>query len=1509
MLLRPQSEGKCRFVSNNFEVKERNNKEYQLSLRKYSIDLFPKLNKNFINAECIKWPIECQILNERIKHIQYVPPKPEPYYKISTNVPATEAVNPASEKVVYQHYISCLSCFYRAGVNNDLNYLSKSPNVEEDTLRFESRFESGNLVKATKLSSSYYQLYLRNDLYTTKQRHWFYFRITNMKKNTPYRFSIVNMTKEVKLYKEGLKPLIYSEKHAATDKIGWKRCGEDISYTTNESPNNVDSSKTFTLTFTLNFPFDDDQVYLAYCYPYTYSDLQEYLYKLLNRSDISAYTTVRVLCKTLAGNDVHYVTITDNSKTNSKKAIVISARVHPAETPSSWMMKGFIDFLTSNNTVAKNLRAKFIFKLIPMLNPDGVIVGNSWCSLSGKNLLTQRKDMLQKRYPTVWYTKLMLERYGLTYVLFKRLPSLLSSELSEKHGVLMFCDLRAYDASHDVLVYGDDDRKSLDTYLNTQHFSSVMQKKANDKFIFRSTKYSEDIIDDTAASFTKWMMDRSNMFTIKTSVGGSATSEVHYGTQDYEEMAHIFCKALLECTSDSEMLKFNLHRVVPAGVVLNISENSIIRTLSLPEIDIKLHKDDDYLTFLLEKSYSELFPLIGKHNTDLLRVKWPMGYQILHNKIQHIRYIPSSPEPYYVATGLKLQPTPFGNKCGKVVYQYSTNSSLNDPNLAKDCLRFESRFENGNLAKAVKIDSMYYELYLRNDFYSCNHKQWYYFKVTNMKTDVNYREMEKESGVQTYVLTFIISFPYNNDEVYFAYCYPYTYSDLQNYLQKLHGHPTKSRFTNIRILYKTFVGNNVYMVTIDQSESKEKKVILISARLHPVETPSSWMMKGFLEFLTGDSETARKLRKQFVFILIPMLNPDGVIVGNTHHCIIENALNQSRNSIRRRNHPVWYIQLLIRKLAQGRNIALFCDLHAQCTKNNVFVSGINEKMKIDNYRNATKLSTLLSNNGFSKFSFETGQVDHSADEKDVHTAVWKMGVSNSFTLEVSFGGSSLHNNHKTHFHVQDYEQMGQLFCKTIWDICVLPNEVRQHNCAKFILLILVTFHGARVKVNKKFVPYNYYSHQFNDSLTFESRFECGNLSKAVRISEFCYELFLRNDLYTIQPRQWYYFSVSNMKKDMTYRFSIVNMTQRQCLYSEGMKPLMYSQKEAFLRGIGWKRCGDNIAYYCNDMIDEVDQGLTYTLTFVVEFPYDNDTVYFAYSYPYSYTDLQNYLTELSSHPTKSQYATVRLLCKTLAGNNLYCVTITGPKQDTKPKTKLTKGRVKRKEKRVIIITARVNPSDTPSSWIMKGFMDFLTDESNCARLLREFFIFKLVPMLNPDGVVVGNTRCSLSGKDLNGEFKTESPKCYPTIWYTKLLTERMLDKHEVTMFCDLHAQYSMHNVVVYGCDLRTGLNQEFFKENFLSALQKTAPDTFVLENSNFNNKWTQASIPRIVMCSMGVRNSFTMEASFGGSTLGDNAEIHFRIRDYEEIAHTFCQSLLEFFVTPVLEKKIEILMN
>lgn len=52
---------------------------------------------------------------------------------------------------------------------------------------------------------------------------------------------------------------------------------------------------------------------------------------------------------------------------------------------------------------------------------------------------------------------------------------------------------------------------------------------------------------------------------------------------------------------------------------------------------------------------------------------------------------------------------------------------------------------------------------------------------------------------------------------------------------------------------------------------------------------------------------------------------------------------------------------------------------------------------------------------------------------------------------------------------------------------------------------------------------------------------------------------------------------------------------------------------------------------------------------------------------------------------------------------------------------------------------------------------------------------------------------------------------------------------------------------------------------------------------------------RVVMWMMGIANSYTIEASFAGSTLGNKTETHFTTQDYEQMGKSFCQTLLDFY--------------
>ena len=79
-------------------------------------------------------------------------------------------------------------------------------------------------------------------------------------------------------------------------------------------------------------------------------------------------------------------------------------------------------------------------------------------------------------------------------------------------------------------------------------------------------------------------------------------------------------------------------------------------------------------------------------------------------------------------------------------------------------------------------------------------------------------------------------------------------------------------------------------------------------------------------------------------------------------------------------------------------------------------------------------------------------------------------------------------------------------------------------------------------------------------------------------------------------------------------------------------------------------------------------------------------------------------------------------------------------------------------RRAIVITARVHPGESNASFIVEGILQFLVSDDEDAKYLRNNFVFKIIPMLNPDGVIIGNNRTSLSGYDLNRQWIAPSMK-------------------------------------------------------------------------------------------------------------------------------------------------------
>jgi len=370
-----------------------------------------------------------------------------------------------------------------------------------------------------------------------------------------------------------------------------------------------------------------------------------------------------------------------------------------------------------------------------------------------------------------------------------------------------------------------------------------------------------------------------------------------------------------------------------------------------------------------------------------------------------------------------------------------------------------------------------------------------------------------------------------------------------------------------------------------------------------------------------------------------------------------------------------------------------------------------------------------------------------------------------------------------------------------------------------------------------------------DSLVFDSHFESGNLHSSFRVypeetrlpaNQHIYDLYMHNDVYTNGHTQWFYFSVTNMRAGDEVTFNIKNFAKSDALFNGGMRPLLYSKK--FDKG--WVRCGTDIAYFPTassgpaaafsqapqtqiqqpppvappDGVAGAVEGVSsssssaeqtgnadnsgaaskkkasaaptnFTLTFTHRFEFSDDVCYFAYCHPYTYTDLQNYLCKLEMDERKSRNFRRSVLCKTIAGNDCDVLTVTAPTSSAD--VLLTRV--------VVFLTARVHPGESNASWIMQGMIDFLTSDLAEAVQLRERFIFKVIPMLNPDGVINGNYRTSLAGVDLNRKWNNPDVAKHPTIYHTKELIRRVKKNWHVALIIDIHGHSRKQGAFFYGC--------------------------------------------------------------------------------------------------------------
>eukprot|EP01022_Parablepharisma_sp_SALTPOND_P018752 TRINITY_DN310_c0_g2_i1.p1 TRINITY_DN310_c0_g2~~TRINITY_DN310_c0_g2_i1.p1 ORF type:complete len:1282 (-),score=157.74 TRINITY_DN310_c0_g2_i1:3773-7618(-) len=219
------------------------------------------------------------------------------------------------------------------------------------------------------------------------------------------------------------------------------------------------------------------------------------------------------------------------------------------------------------------------------------------------------------------------------------------------------------------------------------------------------------------------------------------------------------------------------------------------------------------------------------------------------------------------------------------------------------------------------------------------------------------------------------------------------------------------------------------------------------------------------------------------------------------------------------------------------------------------------------------------------------------------------------------------------------------------------------------------------------------------------------------------------------------------------------------------------------------------------------------------------------------------------------------------------------------------------KRKIVVITARVHAAEATGSFKVEGIVKFLVSDNPLAVTIRDLYIFKVVPMLNPEGVLTGNFRCSLTGTDLNRRWDQPDEILHPQIFFLKHLLKKLVtEKKEILVFCDLHGHSRKNNAFVYGCNkAANGGFCSWTKVRLLPRIIATKTPMFSYNDCKFRVEGSKQRTARVVVWKeFGVTNSFTLESSFFGYLRGDEVA-QFEPKDYRDLGQAFLESLAEYY--------------
>jgi PKD repeat protein len=168
--------------------------------------------------------------------------------------------------------------------------------------------------------------------------------------------------------------------------------------------------------------------------------------------------------------------------------------------------------------------------------------------------------------------------------------------------------------------------------------------------------------------------------------------------------------------------------------------------------------------------------------------------------------------------------------------------------------------------------------------------------------------------------------------VYLAWAPPYLNSDLDLFLHNL----PESRFWRKEVLGKSVEGREIKMVTVTDSgiPDSKKTVVWITGQQHGYEMVGGPICEGIIHSLLGEKNRDDLLR-EFIFKLVPIVNPDAMAHGgfryNMHDVDLNRNWDEQANGYQDRTLPepeVACVQAAMRRwVEQGNGLDFYLDMH------------------------------------------------------------------------------------------------------------------------------------------------------------------------------------------------------------------------------------------------------------------------------------------------------------------------------------------------------------------------------------------------------------------------------------------------------------------------------------------------------------------------------------------------------------------------------------------------------